>query len=444
MTVTSCRQSRLGTSLERSRSLSAPPTRILSPMRRHMQSPPSLSSALERDRHTPVTPLPHGIFLPSSPLHQLSRGVSPGLGPPRLGLPLEVLQFLSWFSGLGEGWQRQEVLQMVVSNLDHRELYYLAALLMSRQSRDFVSELPEALALRVLASVPSRDLLRSCCMVSQSWNARCSSERLWEGKCRRGRLGLPLLGSPSWKTLYRDDLRLKRNWRRGKCVVREIRGHSDKVLCARIKDGILATGGSDRNIRIWDLGTGECQGTLSGHQKSVWCLCFYGKNLLLSGASDCSIKIWNIRTKICERTLTGHSGPVWDIQQKNEVLISGSHDKTAVVWDIRHCSLVRRLRGHRGVVFAVDLDHTSTQAFTGSGDRSIAQWEVSTGLCLREIPASQTHPVLALQWMNGYLASSAGGVATLWEAQSGEPLAEFRGHDDRWVICSHMARSLVS
>ena len=41
----------------------------------------------------------------------------------------------------------------------------------------------------------------------------------------------------------------------------------------------------------------------------------------------------------------------------------------AVIWDIRHCSLVRRLRGHRGVVFAVDLDHTSTQAFTGSGDR---------------------------------------------------------------------------
>ena len=29
----------------------------------------------------------------------------------------------------------------------------------------------------------------------------------------------------------------------------------------------------------------------SPHQKSVWCVCFYGKRLLLSGSSDHSIKV---------------------------------------------------------------------------------------------------------------------------------------------------------
>ena len=42
----------------------------------------------------------------------------------------------------------------------------------------------------------------------------------------------------------------------------------------------------------------------------------------------------------------------------------------------------------------------STHSLLVSLLQTIAQWEVATGLCLREIQASTTHPVIALQWMN--------------------------------------------
>lgn len=41
----------------------------------------------------------------------------------------------------------------------------------------------------------------------------------------------------------------------------------------------------------------------------------------------------------------------------------------ALLWEIRHYRLSRRLEGHQGVVFGVDLDDSTQQAFTASGDK---------------------------------------------------------------------------
>ena len=40
--------------------------------------------------------------------------------------------------------------------------------------------------------------------------------------------GLPLVNFLSWKRLYIDDLALKKNWWRGRHVVRTLIGHSRK------------------------------------------------------------------------------------------------------------------------------------------------------------------------------------------------------------------------
>ena len=40
--------------------------------------------------------------------------------------------------------------------------------------------------------------------------------------------GLPLRNFLSWKELFIDDLRLKRNWRRGRCVTNILQGHTKK------------------------------------------------------------------------------------------------------------------------------------------------------------------------------------------------------------------------
>ena len=41
-------------------------------------------------------------------------------------------------------------------------------------------------------------------------------------------VGLSLQVRTTWKNLYLDDLRLKRNWRKGKCIVTKLTGHTNK------------------------------------------------------------------------------------------------------------------------------------------------------------------------------------------------------------------------
>ena len=159
----------------------------------------------------------------------------------------------------------------------------------------------------------------------------------------------------SWKQLFIDDIKLKRNWRLGQAKITTLTAHTHRVLCVRVKEdeGICASGGADRTIRIWSMKDGRLMNTIYGHvvspfgslsihlfihlftiysfihpQKNIWCLTFYGLNLLVSGSGDCSIRIWNFRNGTCERSLEGHSGTVWSVQQKGDLMISGSHDNT--------------------------------------------------------------------------------------------------------------------
>ncbi|XP_065883769.1 F-box/WD repeat-containing protein 7-like [Dysidea avara] len=342
----------------------------------------------------------------------------------------EISQFLCWFGNLQRDNEQQEILELILRSLSVAELYYLRALLMLRQYRDYIANLPEHLSCRILKLIPAKDLFLAC-RVSKAWNARASSGEVWMNKCHTNRMGLPLQVRTTWKNLYLDDLRLKRNWRKGKCIVTKLTGHTNNVTCVKIKDTTIATGSSDRTIRIWDLDTMRSTRTLVGHQRGVWCLNFYGLNLLISGSHDHSLKIWNILTGVCERTLAYHTAPVWSLQQKKDILISGSHDKTAVVWDIRHCKLKQQLVGHDGAVFAVDLDEKAKIAYTGSGDKTIRQWDIHSGRCIRIIKASKTDPILSLHLQQGYLVCAAGMVITLWSANGAKKIKQFHGHENR-------------
>ncbi|XP_064405533.1 uncharacterized protein LOC135350605 isoform X2 [Halichondria panicea] len=345
-------------------------------------------------------------------------------------LPSQVLHFVTWFRELPQDWQAQEVLQLVVSSLDSQELYTLATLLMSRQFRDFVAHLPEELVIKVMTYVPAKDILRSCCLVSNAWRLVCSTECVWKVKVCQRSMGLPLTNCISWKDLYLNDLRLRKNWARGVCTSRALE-HSSKMLCVQLRDDYLVAGGTDKSVRLWKVSTGECISKWMGHSRSVWSVCFYGKSFVISGSGDHTIKIWNTRTGVCERSLHGHSGSVWALKQRGELLISGAHDKTAVLWDIRGCVLSKRLLGHGGGVFGVELDSNGHTAFTASGDKSIRQWCVKSGECVRVTAHTGSAPVLSLHWDKGYLVSGCGSVVTLWTGATLERLGEFKGHCER-------------
>ncbi len=75
------------------------------------------------------------------------------------------------------------------------------------------------------------------------------------------------------------------------------RGHKDSLYCARLSpDGkVLATGGYDNTIKLWDAASGKELRTLDGHNGAVFELAFRSDGKLLASASgDRTVKLWDV------------------------------------------------------------------------------------------------------------------------------------------------------
>lgn len=81
-------------------------------------------------------------------------------------------------------------------------------------------------------------------------------------------------------------------------VLHTLAGHEGSVFGAAFSgDGaLLATCGSDRTVRVWDVATGALLRTLRRHAQWVWCVAFHPlhRTLLMSADRDGCTLLWTL------------------------------------------------------------------------------------------------------------------------------------------------------
>lgn len=116
-------------------------------------------------------------------------------------------------------------------------------------------------------------------------------------------------------------------------------GHRGSVNAIAISEeaGLIATGGRDTEIVVWDLiaEAGICR--LTGHKGEITSLAFLPGNpdFLVSGSKDGLVKIWSVKLQICVQTITESKSEVWSVgfHGKDRMLV-GSSDKVIYVYRI--------------------------------------------------------------------------------------------------------------
>lgn len=214
---------------------------------------------------------------------------------------------------------------------------------------------------------------------------------------------------------------------------------------------LLASGGDDGKIYIWDVATGAlCGGPLEGHRS--WTLTLTsvafspdGK-LIASGCKGGTVRLWDVATSTLVNAdgFFGHESFVNSVafSPDGEFVASGSEDKTIRLWNVATGNQINvtGFLGHKNTVYSVTFSPNGKFLASGSFGE-IRLWNVDTGM-----PTFSTGN-LGILWMKANcvvfspdgerLASCSGGgdpKIQIWNVTSTGTLSDtgtdFLGHTD--------------
>ncbi|CAJ0923287.1 unnamed protein product, partial [Mesorhabditis belari] len=294
--------------------------------------------------------------------------------------------------------------------------------------KDFLSQLPEEIAYRIIPHLTPRDLV-TCAGVSRTWRRICEDDRTWRRKCLEK--GYVKLDAPSfrflegwaanraneqagitifshmdlqaahqnrrereiaygqcyerssWKSLYLRKQRIISNWRSRPIQSSTVLKSHDQhwINCLQVHSGRIVAGSDDNKLRVWNVDDAQLAFTLTGGVFTSQ-VSDDGK-YIVSYATDRTLRVWCGQTGVQRHFLQGHTSWVNCISLHGTTLVSGSYDLTLRVWDIVDGKCLHILTGHLGEVCCVQFD--GIRVVSGADDCNVKVWNVQTEECLHTL-----------------------------------------------------------
>ena len=280
--------------------------------------------------------------------------------------------------------------------------------------------------------------------------------------------------------------------------IAQLKGHEDIIICLSIdwSGHWIATGAKDNSARLWRVdpanNTYTCYTTFTGHAESIGAIALphlvpqdsaaafktpldHPPPYLMTGSQDQTIKRWDIpqtpskdaKPPRALYTRKAHDKDInaLDISPDSQLFASASQDRLVKIWSTESGETIGILRGHRRGVWSAKFAPKDTPSITGeegasakgkgllltgSGDKTIKIWSLSTFTCLRTFEGHTTS-VLKVCWLNTPISTnqstkrlvqvaSAGGdgLVKVWDATTGEVACTLDNHTDRvWALAIH-------
>ncbi|KAF8423663.1 WD40-repeat-containing domain protein [Tirmania nivea] len=211
-------------------------------------------------------------------------------------------------------------------------------------------------------------------------------------------------------------------------ILRTLQGHMMGVWAMVPWGDTLVSGGCDRDVRVWDMSTGENTKVLRGHTSTVRCLKMSDHKTAISGSRDTTLRIWDIEKGICLNVLVGHTASVRCLEIHGDLVVSGSYDTTAKVWSISQGTCLRTLSGHFSQIYAIAFD--GKRIATGSLDTFVRIWDPETGVC-QGILQGHTSLVGQLQMRgNTLVTGGSDGSVRVWSLEKMQCIHRLAAHDN--------------
>ena len=212
--------------------------------------------------------------------------------------------------------------------------------------------------------------------------------------------------------------------------LRTITGHSREVIrhvMYASHGRVLASWGS-RMVQLREPHTGRLIKTVNTDLKWATCIAYSPDNVTFGcGTSEGNVWLVDVDTgEHNETTVIGHTDRVSsvDFSRDGSVLASGSSDKTICLWDVSTGDLRKTLSGHIDRVQQVAFSPAGFILASASDDGTIRLWDIDTGDVIKTLDVSADRVRHIAFSPTGLMLASTGddGTIQLWNINTSEPL----------------------
>ncbi len=139
------------------------------------------------------------------------------------------------------------------------------------------------------------------------------------------------------------------------------------VYALSVRGSILASGGPESIVRVWDPKSGKRITKFVGHTDNIRdILVSQDGDMIMTASSDQTVKVWSMTAGRCMNTLTMHNDSVWSLFSNDpqlSVFYSGDRSGLVAKTDVRGC-----LDMDEGLCVAVCQEHEGVNKVVCYGD----------------------------------------------------------------------------
>ncbi|CAG2114442.1 unnamed protein product [Medioppia subpectinata] len=221
---------------------------------------------------------------------------------------------------------------------------------------------------------------------------------------------------------------------------------------------VVASGGTDGKVKIWNAFSGFCISTFSEHKGPVTCLEFVpAKNgkVLISASLDGTVKAFDLNRYRNFRTLTSPTDGSKAAQFMSlavdqlggDFIACGSQNMFEIfLWSLQTGRMLETLSGHEAPVSGLKFSPTSNILVSCSWDQTVRIWSLFEGSkCTREVVRLGSDALAVAFRGDGqqFAVSTLNGDICFYDSQSGEQMGVgIEGKND--LGTSHYEREVVA
>ncbi len=218
-------------------------------------------------------------------------------------------------------------------------------------------------------------------------------------------------------------------------------------------DGCLLVSGNlhtQSTLKVWDMRTGVCLITIPAHIGKVNSVCFHPNGVLIaSGGDDKDVQIFDLKQQRIDKILQGHKAVIWHVafSPDGRLLASGSFDQMVRIWDVDSGQCLHILSGHTNALTTIVFHPVLPLIATASSDATVRLWSLKTGECDR-ILSDHHDVVMGIAFSPDGQTFATGcfdKTVRIWDAASWECRAIFQANASvHSVAFSPDSQTLVS